>query len=182
MLSKINIVSIIKDHLKTLKNFQSGKYYWGDIFIFFVLPLIATIILIFKDFSLKDELVQILITSFSIFTALLFNLLLLTFDIVKKNITVNSNEENKKENAEDKSEFDVLQKIKILLLKEIYANISYSILMSILCLVFLMLTQVEIKGIYLIIIKAFIFFISINFLGTLFQILKRIHSLLSNEF
>lgn len=173
MLTKINILKIISDHFGTLKNFQTGKISLRDVFLFYALPVLVSVFLLSTDFKLKDGLVEILITSFSIFTALLFNLLLLTFDIVREKLEITPGKENK-----DKRYYEIKKE----LLKEAYANISYSIFVSILGLLFLLLSQIDMCQLCRTVICGIIYFICFNFILTLFLILTRIHTLLSNEF
>ena len=168
MLDKINPKNIILDHISTLKNYRTQKTSFGDIFTFFILPLIIGVFLLFFiKIEISDGVINILITSLSIFAALLFNLLLLVYEIVNGN-------GNK-------------TKIKSKALKEIYSNISFSIFSSILAVILLLLysiiyTYVNGKQIFIWIINFLIYYLTITFLLTLFMILKRIHVLLSKEF
>jgi hypothetical protein len=86
MIEKINVFRIFKDHITTLKKYDNAKISKRDITLFFVLPILISIILVYMRILLNDNGINILITSFSIFMALLFNLLLLIYDIVCKEI------------------------------------------------------------------------------------------------
>ena len=173
MLTKINIIKIISDHLLTLQDYRTKKTSSKDILLFYLLPVLISAFLVATEFKLKEGLVEILITSFSIFTALLFNLLLLTFDIVREKLELTPGKENK-----DKLYYEIKKD----LLKQAYANISYSIFVSILGLLFLLLSQIEMCLLCKTILCGIIYFICFNFILTLFLILTRIHTLLSNEF
>lgn len=85
MFDKISIANIIKDHVRTLKNNKTKKISYLDIVLFFLLPLTISSFIVYVGMSLNDALVNALITSLSIFSALLFNLLLLVYDISEKN-------------------------------------------------------------------------------------------------
>jgi hypothetical protein len=122
---------------------------------------------------LSKDLVNVLVTALSVFAALLFNLLLLIFDIIRKS----------------KNEPDT-QDIKLGLLKEIYANISYSIFVSIVSIMVLLvpLLNIDIPRIASIsmhvdkVVSFIIYFLIGNFVLTLLMILKRVHVLLTEEF
>jgi len=165
MLTKINIGKIITDHFATLKDADSKKISRGDFFLFILLPLLfsSVIVMVFCIF-LTESLVNILITCLSIFVGLLLNLLVIIFDIINKLKTENSKDQLKK-----------------LFLKEIYANISFCILISIVNIGFLVVTF---SGIYFVKLSANVLSVAILMLFglTLLMILKRVHILLSNEF
>ena len=79
MFTKISVLSIVKDHILTLKNNRTDKIYFPDIILFFFVPGVIAGGLTYLGVQLNDALVNALITSFSIFSALLFNLLLLQY-------------------------------------------------------------------------------------------------------
>lgn len=173
MIEKINTFKIIRDHIHTLKNYKTGKYSLWDFILFFCVPFLISIALIYFDLLLNKDIVNVLVASLSIFAALLFNLLLLTYDIIKKNSSVEVNP------------------LKVNFLKEIYANISFSVLVAISTVILLLvyflilqnyccflimedyhITQFLMGGIY--------FLVSL-FILTLLMVLKRIHILLFKE-
>lgn len=167
MFNKINILQIIKDHFATLRDYGTKKQRVSDYLLFIGIPLLLSLVAWFLKLRLVNDIINILITSLSIFAALLLNLLLLIFDIVRKNER-NIDGSN---NNERKLEF----------LKEIYSNISYSILISILTLIFLMLLNFIKNSLAGEICTLIIFTFLINFILSLLMILKRVHSLLSRE-
>lgn len=173
-MEKINPSVIVRDHIRTLKSYGSGRHSFGDIVIFLILPLgLAGALAYIHPKSDKnpteifsENVVEILVTSLSVFAALLFNLLLLVYDIVKK---------AKKDEpfAELKTQF----------LREINANVSYSILVSMLAVVILLISLIGTSNRLLQITIAFlVYFLLANFIVTLFMVLRRIHILLSKEF
>jgi len=171
-MSKLNVSSIITDHFATFKNFKTGKRKIGDYFVFLILPFVISIFFICFNILLTKELSNILITALSIFAALLFNLLLLTYDIINKNSHVNFTDTTLKQKKQLKHKF----------LKEIYANISFSILISIISVILLLGNYFLPCGLIYLLFNFFSYFFIILFLLTLFLILKRIHILLSKEF
>lgn len=169
--SKINIVDIIKRHRDTLKDFSTKKESKKDIFTFFIMPAIFAICIAIKG-TITDSGVGILLTVFSIFAGLLFNLLVLIMDIGRR-VKKQGKEEKvdaKKQNLTEK------------LIAETYSNVAFSILVS---LFIICITLVFVVGLSNIIFKFFIstilYWLIIIFITTLFMILKRVFRLLDNE-
>lgn len=115
MSSKINIKEIFKGHFETLK--VDGKYLKVDVFTFFVVPLILAISCIYFNIRLDKDIVSLFVNFGAIFTALLLSLLVLVYD-----------QESKMKNA---IEGDALKDDKLMLLKQLYHNISFAILCSV---------------------------------------------------
>lgn len=173
-MEKINPAKIIKDHILTLKNYDSGKYSYGDFFVFLLFPIgLAGGLAYFFPKSANNpteifdkNIVSILVTSLSIFAALLFNLLLLVYDLVKK--------------ANPTEKFAVL---KTRFLKEIYSNVSYSIFIAMLAVIILLISLLGTSIRILQVTVAFlVYFLVANFILTLLMVLRRVHILLSKEF
>jgi hypothetical protein len=157
--------TIIVAYINTLKSYDSDRYSKRYIAIFLAVPLISGGVLSYF-FCLSKDLINILVASLSIFAALLFNLLLLVYSIVEK--------------AKAKEPF---AELKTRFLKEIYADISFSILVSVstVSLLFAAFFVTD-KRSPLIIFSFCIYSLTLNFILTLFMILQRIHILLSKEF
>lgn len=177
MLDKINISQIIKEHFSTFQDEKSGKKDNIDFIIFIYIPITISIVLAYFFHDL-EIFTTILITSLSIFTGLLFNLLLLTYDLIKKNKSDKSTENIA--GIKTKSDDDITIKSK--LLKQIFNNISYSILISIFAIMLLLLSFIWNNCYYYITLSSIIYFLVINFFLTLLMVLKRTHKLLSSEF
>lgn len=171
MFDKINIISILTDHINTLRNYRTNKYKIFDLILFFLIPLPFSIILTYIYGITSNTLITIFSTSLSIFAALLFNLLLLIYDIVR----------NKDENTEN-------HKLKMTFLKEIYSNISFSILVAISTVVislFIALIdkpKTDIQKWIIYILSIVIYYLTSIFILTFLMVLKRVHVLLSKEF
>lgn len=165
MFSKINILQIVVDHLDTLKDANTQRISFFDILLFIIAPLSGAVIVVFCfDYLMGEGLVNILIASLSIFVGLLLNLLVIIFDVITK---VNGP--------------GISSKLKKDFLKEIYSNISFCILISIVNIGFLVLTLASnpyIKTIGNVIADTLLLVFGI----TLLMVLKRVHVLLSNEF
>jgi hypothetical protein len=182
MFTKISVASIVKDHINTLKSNQTNRIYYPDIFLFFFLPAILSGLMVYFGISLNDSLVNALITSFSIFSALLFNLLLLVYDIAGK--------DNNKISATDPLEVKKnVQRRE--LLRQIYVNVSFSILISIVSVVVLLVYFLRSSNCVLWMVNlcslqwllaTISYYLSIQFLLTIFMVLKRIYKLLAKAF
>ena len=173
MIEKIDIGKILKNHIMTLRKVNSTKISFQDIMLFYALPILFSLLIIYYyNFTLTKNATNILITSMSIFIALLLNLLLLLFDIIRKNRLANDSTTN-----------DPKYIIYYKLLYEIYINISYCICIAlfsiILLLIFPILSRTNKLIIY--IISFLIYFLTSNFLLTMFMILKRMFILISKE-
>lgn len=170
MFEKLDTLPIIRDHIHTLVNHKTGEILKKDLVTFFGLPfLIALALSLFINSGLMDTAVaNVLITSLSVFSALLFNLLLLIYDIVRK---------------EDSQLKAVPRRGTIKrFLKEIFANISYSIFISVVCIIFLLLLYLQVGSIWYYRVLSFIsYYLIVSFLLTLFMVLKRVHILLKQE-
>ena len=169
MLDRINILKIMKDHLGTLRslNQSSDRIYWKDFMLFFVFPIILSTFLVWKGYSFKEQLGN-LIAAISIFGGFLFNLLAIIY----------SQMENIKKDAETEDD-----KVKARFIKEIHINISFCIVLSIFIVTSLLLTTIDIPEFeYLRILEKIInglnYFLMILFLLTLTMILNRVYILL----
>jgi hypothetical protein len=165
MFSKIDVRRIVRDHLATLKDDATGKRMISDYLLFFGVPVLVALSLVLTvDLSLNKEAVALLVTSLSIFAALLFNLLLLIYDVVRK---------IGRESEELKAEF----------LSQVYSNISFAILVSILSIIVLLVAYFDLDGSWFALSTSFVVYYLVTvFIFTLFMILKRVHILLSREF
>ncbi len=170
MFAKINILQILRDHWKTLTDGGSNQPSPSDIFVFFVIPIILGITLPCFGILLSDTSVPILLASFSILTGLLFNILVLLFDLIRK--------ENTSVTTDPAIKAAVQTRLKVL--HDTFANISYSVLVGIL-LAILCLGGLLDFGFVRKVISVAVFAGATNFVLTLLMVLKRIHALLSEE-
>ncbi len=172
MLERINILSIITDHFKTLKSLnQKSDWVNGkDLLLFVGLPLVLAILLTYKGYTFKEQLGN-LIASISIFGGFLFNLLAIIYSQLD-NIEKDANNENS----------DLKKKF----VKEIHSNISFCIVLSIFIVITLLLSTIEIpEFLYKWLIKKIIvglnYFLMSLFLLTLIMILNRVYILLKKK-
>lgn len=172
MLQRINIISIIIDHFKTLKslNQKSNCINGKDLALFIGFPLILSIFLTYKGYDFKEQLGN-LIAAISIFGGFLFNLLAIIYsqlDNIKKDAL---NEDNK---------------LKKRFVSEIHINISFCIVLSILIIITLLITTIDIPKFqydWLVtkIIIGINYFLMFLFLLTLIMVLNRVYILLKKN-
>lgn len=167
MSSKINISQIVIDHLSTLRNENTGKISAVDIMIFLLVPLILAVISYLVGWSLSKDATNLVVTAMSIFAGLMINVLVLIY-------TVALNTKPTDETVEEA----ILEKR---FLRQIFANISFSICTSVLIVVVLSCSYfLEAKAQLL--VTSIAFLLLGNFLLTLLMTLKRLHILLSKRF
>lgn len=169
MLDKVNISKIVRDHLGTLKDNSTGKYRPLDFLLFFLVPLLAAAGFVAILGALPTNLIGVIATSLSIFTALLLNLLLLAYNIAR--------------NSELPSD-EGIREMKEKLFHEIFSNIAFAVLVSLVTvgsvLVFGLVSDcASMLAAY--ILSAVIYYLGTLFLLTLLMLLKRVYALLSNE-
>lgn len=121
MSNKINILCIVKAHFNTLKNTGCKNMSKVDCFTFIVFPVLLSIVSACNNFNLNKDLDSLLVNFGAIFTALLLSVIVLIYD--QENRTLEKVRGNS----------DVVGAVtnnKLLLLKELYHNISFAILCS----------------------------------------------------
>jgi hypothetical protein len=192
MSSKINITNILKAHFSTLYNAKTSKVddasktldKW-DVFWFYVMPgIIVLLVFIFIDLN-HDKIINAISISLSIFVGLLLNLLVLISAQLKK-----ETKESLKQKDPNITDKDLeLRLMKNFLIKELYSNISYSIIIAVICLVVVfagfIMSDVKLSSLDFdisLIPKFMIYYLYINLLLTLFMILKRTYQILESEF
>lgn len=166
MFSRINIWLIVLDHIKTMRNFETDKISIEDVLLFLVAPVGGAVLLVFRlQFRLDIDSTNALITSLSLFSALLFNLLLLIFDILRK-------EKDNRRNSPLRMQF----------LSQIYSNVSFGILVAVISIALLLLLFIRIDILLVVdMLNLIIDVLVINFILTMLMILKRVHILLRQE-
>lgn len=179
MTTKFSTTQIIKDHIGTFKLYNSGLKDRVSIFINFCVPFIVAIFFLLSHNFLTPKTINVLITAFSIFIALLLNLLFLIYSIMSRRLPVS----NKDPSLEVKNEQSSEDKIRVELLHETYYNVQFSILVSIYSLIAIILYIFLPSEIYLDVVLEFIvYYFLFVFIMTLLMILKRTHTLFSREF
>ncbi|PTQ86900.1 hypothetical protein [Nitrosomonas ureae] len=177
MSSKINICEIITGHFDTLRD-TGDNLSKTDIVTFILLPFVIGIISIFNSFNLDASLSSLLVNFGSILTALLLSVLMLVYE-----------QESKLDSA-DKDKITVLKRK---LLKELYYNISFSIICSLSLVFMCFLHSVALGTIWKFNIKEhlleipidtwfltpLIVIVAVNLVLNMLMIVKRMHTLLT---
>jgi hypothetical protein len=170
MFSKINVIRIVRDHIRTLRDYGTARLSFGDLTLFFVIPLIVAAVMSWLGKTLSIDTINVLIQAFAILVGLLLNLLVLIFTAIRREAVIGADPNQKLE-----------QQTKITILKETFANLSYSVLVGLIIALLLLLALRHNS----LIVRTATFFIyagSLHFVLTLLMVLKRVHSLLGGEF
>lgn len=158
-MTKVNVFNIVTDHFKTLVNSNTKKISFPDVVLFFGLPLILSAALVMFCSSLISAISSQIITVLSIFTGLLINVIVLLFDMIRRD-----------NDAPVKNE----------LLRQTLTNISYTVLISMVAIVVTIFTYIDYYPLDRIFEFLTYFFMS-NIFCTLLMILKRIYNLFKTE-
>lgn len=163
-MAKLDVSAIIVDHLDTLEDYGTKRWSVRDIAWFYAVPVLASGVMVWAGIILNVASISVLITALSIFAGLLLNLLLLTHGI----ITARGEDERSQRRRE--------------LIRQVYKNISYSILVALGAVAVLVVLAVISHPVVLLIGSAIVFGLVGNFLLTLLMILKRVHVMLGKEY
>ncbi|MGP6220959.1 hypothetical protein [Caldiplasma sukawensis] len=172
MSSKFSVFRIVVDHFNTLYDYKKSNddkiaRDYLSIFINFILPLLVAVLFIWFRIFIKQSEFTVILTAYSVFAALLLNLMILVFSIV------NREREKPSEKRDTK---------KINLLRETYENIQFTVLISVLIIFLILLMLFIPSDYYLVAIFSFwVYYLIFVFLVTLFMVLKRTHAIMSKE-
>ena len=75
---KVNVLPIVKDHLRTLTDARTGRLLWWDLVVFYGIPFALMLITI--RFRWTISAIDNILASLALMAGLLFNLLILLFD------------------------------------------------------------------------------------------------------
>ena len=164
MLNKINVLPIIKDHLNTLRDNRTQKVSITDLFMFFAVPAVAAAALVWRDFSVDSDVRNVIGLSMAVFVGLLFNVLLVIYDVVSRRDTQDLASVRRRE-----------------FLKEVYANLAFSILIAVGSLLLLVATAFT-STLATRVLSGIIFYLAGMFVLTLLMVLKRLHGLFTDQF
>ena len=169
MIDKVNITKIVRDHLGTFKDYSTRKYRPLDFLLFFLVPLFVAVGFVGLLGALPTNLIGVIATSLSIFTALLLNLLLLAYNITRSS-----------ESPSDEGIREMREK----LFHEIFSNIAFAVLVALVtvgCVLIFGVVSDCASQLATHILSAVIYYLGTLFLLTLLMLLKRVYALLSNE-
>jgi len=81
---KINVLSILNNHFKTLVNDNTKRPEFTDWLTFLIIPFIIGATLTFFEIDLTERATNLVITTLSILVGLFFNVVVILFDIIKR--------------------------------------------------------------------------------------------------
>jgi hypothetical protein len=149
------------DHFKTMVNANTNKPGFDDYFSFLWLPLIISGLFILIGFDVDSNTIETIVGSLAIFVGLLFNALVILLDIARKHQR---------------------QEIKQLIVKELTANISFSILVSFAAIFVMLLGFLDNVPQWIKMCIDFVaFFLLTEFLLIFLMILKRTYLIFEKE-
>ena len=178
MSSKINVGDIVLGHIATLSD-PSGNRSMADYFTFFLIPGLVCALGLLAGYNLNKDVSSMLVNFGAIFTALLLSVLVLVHD-----------QESKLASA---AKADPLLQPKKILLGQLYYNICFSILSSIVLVALCFVHSVIIRlswdftldgelihfSFAKFIVTPVIIFVTANLLLTIVMIVKRMHAMLT---
>ena len=130
MIAKIDVREIVATHFASLID-GKGNQQWGDWLLFLGIPVACALMMIVKkgEWVLNSDSLSTFVNLGSIFTALFISVLMLVFDQMQK-----TDDKLKALAAEENSDFVYRDNLfaRLMLMKEVIANIAYSVVVSIL--------------------------------------------------
>lgn len=173
-MKKVNVLIVVKDHVKTLYDDNTEKFSWLDFSFFYFVPLALGGLYFLFPFSLPKDLNGALIAVFSVFAALLFSAQIALYGLSPKQIETDGENETTLSREEERFRRD--RKF----FADVNYNISYLILMScvsLLVFVFMMIASISdrIEGAILMILVS-------HFFLTLLMLVKRTHIAFSSKY
>ena len=165
LLNKIDVRDVFVAHLKTLVDHSSGTRSWGDYLLFYGFPLCFGAGLYVLEVSLSDSSLRIATTALAILAGLLFNLLVLLHGLSWP------------------KEKHPLRRTALELEKQVYANIAYAIVSSLIALVALIVAaNFDTSNRVRLIAGAIAACLVVHFGLTMVMVLKRIFAILQDDF
>jgi hypothetical protein len=173
ILSKINIIQIIKDHFNSLYDNSTKKIGFDDILTFLFLPLSFTSYLHYIKFSIDKDSIDVLIGALSIMVGLLFNALVIILDLGRKIKESIRDHKSKIETPESEVESNLKR---MHFIRTVNANISFSILISFSSIFVMLLGLIKnLSPLSIFVINTISFFFVTLFFITFLMILKRVY-------
>jgi hypothetical protein len=161
---------ILKDFRRTFVDhrYKNEPINYTAFALFWIVPVILSLVAIALNLILTVNLINVLLIALSVFAALLFNILLLIYDVSHKS----------KNSPKDMVDPKILQTY----VRDTFTAISFSVLISILAIVFLIVASFGIEyDLFSLIIRFIIYFLVAIFVMSLFIDLRRIYVLLQYE-
>lgn len=170
---KVDVSQVVIDHFRTLRNDASGRQSISDIVIFYLVPVLLAASVYISRACVSQEFYNISVTFFGIFVALLLNLQVAAFGIYNRRWNTSSDDRSAEIQA-------TLTETRRIILRELNANISYLILISVASISFFLITYTTnwIGRVS----SCLSVFVYSHFILTLLMVVKRSHILFRNEY
>lgn len=114
MIRMIDLIPIVKDHFNTLRSHSTDEVMWGEVTFFYGVPIVLGGAGMYLNWNIGG--VGNILAAFAILTGLLFNLLVLLFDVAAK--------------AAQSVGGIGPQNTRLKLAKHLQANVTYSLLVA----------------------------------------------------
>ncbi|MXP43067.1 hypothetical protein [Allopontixanthobacter sediminis] len=170
---KFNVLSIIRDHFRTLYDARSKSLSIIDILIFYLLPVVLGLCAFSNGIKLNDNAYNVAIILFGIFVALLLNIQVAIFSVLHTKW-------HRPSDPKLTAKFDQDQIDKNSILRELNTNLSYMILLC--SFVLFIAAFAYIFDSFEYIISAFLVFAFTHFVLSLLMVIKRAHALFQKEY
>lgn len=172
---KVSPISIILDHFATLVDARSGRTNIWDILIFYGFPLLLGGCVLYFRFGLPELFTGAVLNAVSIFSALLFASQIAVFGIYQQSLGDLAELEQDPANRDNvfHSVLYERQKDRVLLMREVGVNISYSILICVISLIVILISLVSVP--YKTYFDAGIISLVSHLGFTLLMLLRRLH-------
>lgn len=185
MSEKINVLSIVRAHLQTLRHHARNEYSIIDITVFLVCPALLAILVFVSQKPLTESLVNSMISASAILLGLLLNLLVLMFDQRNRAMETLQKFESAGEGSEvppDREGMRGKLTLRIEAIRQTVANISFTVLLCIasLCTLLLYLTMQDtavVPDLFESLIYAANVFIWVSVSLTILMVIKRVFAL-----
>ncbi len=180
--SKIYVTHIIKEHIKTFRHPKTNSLTRRDKFTFIWAPILFSFILSLTLGKPSDKMIDVLNVSLSVFVGLFLNLLVLILSILNKDTEKTTDKKGRKN-----------------LIKETFTNISFTIILGLIALGFVLLStwrpfsenltldiiklnlKLDYNCIYGNTISFILYSFIVELILTLLMVIKRIYSLFKVE-
>ena len=171
MFSKINVCQIIKGHLKTLRyDTSDNQVNWWEIVFFIFLPIGIAVLAIYEKIILKAEPLTIIATVAVTFMALMFSVLIMVLDRYQRT------EKDLALILEEGKEPQHNEHVKLIVLTELYYNISYSTIIALTLSFISVITAIfTSNNCFSIILSSIVIALGLNIILTILMIIKRIY-------
>jgi hypothetical protein len=173
MVERLNFAVVVRDHILTFYNYRqrvetpgSSKLNGFEIVVHLGIPAVVTIALWRAGVTLPESSIGSLITALAVFGALLFNLLILVYDVSGRPVG------------------DVLEEVRAArkaTLRDLHSNVAFAVLLTVLSIIDLVLAAVGEKGAVVQPTSLVFYYLGSLFVLTLLIILRRMHMLLSSD-